>query len=116
MGTSGGSRRLRALAGHLQQSRPAASAEPVAVDTPPGWPSYLPKPAYTKVPRFSIDTVRGQGEALAHLNEESYVVIKDVLTAAQCAETLDMIWSELEGSADVTPEHGGGVDRSDPAT
>ena len=110
------SRRLRALSSHLLQGRPAAAAEPVAVDTPPGWPSNLPKPAYTMVPRFSIDTVRGQGEALAHLNQESYVVIKDVLTPSQCAETLEMIWSELEGGKDVTPEHGGGVDRSDPAT
>ena len=33
-------------------------------------------PAYTHVPRFSVATVKGMGEALAHLQMQGYVVLK----------------------------------------
>ena len=32
------------------------------VDSTIGWPEWLPQPEYAKVPRFSIEKVRGQGE------------------------------------------------------
>lgn len=53
-------------------------------------------------------TVRGQGEALAHLQEEGYVVIKDVLSETECADALAKMWQELE----MAP----GVSRTDPST
>lgn len=62
----------------------------------------------THVPRFSMATVRGQGEALAHLQEEGYVVIKDVLNSNECGDALEMLWQELE----MAP----GVSRHDPST
>lgn len=62
----------------------------------------------THVPRFSMATTRGKGEALAHLQEEGYVVIKDVLSATECADALEKLWQELE----MAP----GVSRRDPST
>lgn len=73
-----------------------------------GWPEWLEPPTYTHVPRFSMATVRGQGEALAHLQEEGYVVVKDVLDEAECAAALEKLWFELE----MAP----GVSRHDPST
>ena len=78
-------RRLRRLAGHLPSAAPSAAGgwdgpksgtaptAPVTVETTVGWPDYLPPPEYVHVPRFSLDTVRGQGEAMAYLQEEGYV-------------------------------------------
>lgn len=111
-------RRLRAVAGQLATAAagPAEPPAPAFDDAPPGWPSYLPAPTYTTVPRFSIDTARGRAQAIAHLNEEGYAVLKDILSRGQCDETLEMIWEELESSEDVTPEHQGGVQRADPST
>lgn len=53
-------------------------------------------------------TTRGKGEALAHLQEEGYVVIKDVLSVAECTDALEKLWQELE----MAP----GVSRHDPST
>ena len=113
-------RRLRRLAGHLPSAAPSAAGgwdgpksgtaptAPVTVETTVGWPDYLPPPEYVHVPRFSLDTVRGQGEAMAYLQEEGYVVVKDILTQDECDEALELMWKEIEQDGDIS--------RADPGT
>jgi hypothetical protein len=100
-------RRLANIATALPTTGAPASSDAVVVDATVGWPAWLREPTYTNVPRFSIDTVRGQGEAMAHLQTEGYVVVRDILSTADCSDALDMLWSELEAD---------GAKRSDPST
>ena len=90
--------------GWVDERAPASGG--FTVDSTIGWPEGIPAPKYVHVPRFTMETVRGQGEALAHLQEEGYVVIKDVLDARECSDALEMLWLELEQAP--------GVSRSDP--
>lgn len=102
--------RLRSLrAAVAPHERGAAATSTVVVDSTKGWPTWLPEPEYTHVPRFPFDTVRGRGEAMAHLQEEGYAVVRDVLSIAECKRALDMLWSEVEAG-------GSGIRRGEFAT
>jgi hypothetical protein len=51
----------------------------------------------------------GDPESRRYLADQGYVVYKDVLTPAQCEDSLCRIWDDMEAA-------GTGIDRSDPST
>ena len=119
LATSTHSRRLGALAGHLQQkycdhprqagvgaaARDETAAHAQAGELPiQGWPEGLPMYDFVEVPRFDA----GDPAALAHVNEHGYAVIS-VLSQHECDTALDKIWRHIEGA-------GRGVLRDDPST
>lgn len=113
-------RRLQAISAHVighacprQRVRVALHGLPVAAqnvpwpygERPVGWPAALPPCRYTEVPRFAV----GDPESRRYLAAEGFVVYRDVLTKAQCEESLSKIWDDLERA-------GTGIDRNNPDT
>ena len=119
-------RRLQVISGHVaSQVHPRAGRSPgeqlvrhvpaaaKTYEVPPwpygerpvGWAAGLPPCRYTEVPRFAV----GDPESRRYLAEQGFVVYRDVLTKAQCEESLSRIWDDMERA-------GTGVDRNNPQT
>ena len=106
--------RLGALHRQLAAATAPPELGPPQMALPSGvepWPEdWMPVPTYTHVPRFALsEFLEDGGAAFAHLEEEGFVVLKEMLQQPGCSHVLDLLWTELEG-------RGAGIVRGQPET
>src|SRR5262249_44725215 len=85
----------------MDQTDLQAPRAPKPADVEPALPGLI-EPSYEHVERFAP----GAPEGVAYLREHGYVVIRGVLTPAECDAALSLTWDYLE-------QLGTGIDRND---